>query len=121
MDILAKIFSVIVALGIFNVWIVRYGKATAWRGGAARNMREEFAAYGLPRWFMITIGCLKVALAGALIAAIWMPGLAPLAGGGIAFLMFGALLMHAKVRDPLAKSLPAAAMLALSLGTFLLS
>lgn len=121
MDILAKIFSIIVALGIFNVWVLRRGKATAWRGGAARNMSEEFAAYGLPRWFMITIGCLKIALAGGLIAGFWIPGLAPIAGGGIALLMLGAILMHAKVRDPLTKSLPAAAMFALSLGTALLS
>lgn len=121
MDILAKIFSIIVALGIFNVWIVRCGKATAWRGGAARNMGEEFAAYGLPRWFMITIGCLKIALAVALIAAFWIPSLAPTAGGGIALLMLGAILMHAKIRDPMTKSLPAAVMFALSLGTVLLS
>jgi hypothetical protein len=37
--------QVIIALGIFNVWIVRYGKETSWRGGDAINMQEEFSAY----------------------------------------------------------------------------
>ena len=37
--------QVIIALGIFNVWIIRYGKETSWRGGDAINMQEEFSAY----------------------------------------------------------------------------
>jgi hypothetical protein len=36
--------QIIIALGIFNVWIIRYGKETNWRGGEAKNMKEEFAA-----------------------------------------------------------------------------
>lgn len=121
MDILIKIIQVIIALGIFNVWILRFGKSTNWRGGSAKNMTEEFAAYGLPRWFMIVVGCLKLVFACLLIAALWFPRLAPIAGSGIAALMLGAVLMHAKVRDPLKKSAPAAMMLALSLATALIS
>jgi hypothetical protein len=121
MDILPKIFQVVVALGIFNVWIIRFGKSTNWRGGGAKNLTEEFATYGLPRWFMVVTGCLKLTFASLLIAALWIPGLAAVAGSGIAVLMFGAVLMHAKVRDPLRKSAPAATMLALSLATALIS
>ena len=44
--------QVIVAVGLLNVWLLRTNKATAWRGGEARNMHEEFAVYGLPDWFM---------------------------------------------------------------------
>jgi len=121
MDILPKIFQVIIALGICNVWIIRFGRTTDWRGGGAKNMTEEFAAYGLPRWFMIVTGCLKLALACLLIAALWVSWLAPIAGVGIAVLMLGAVLMHAKVRDPLKKSAPAAIMLGLSLATALIS
>lgn len=47
--------QVLVALGIFNVWLIRFGKSTKWRGGNAQDMRAEFAVYGLPGWFMILI------------------------------------------------------------------
>ena len=40
--------QLIVAVGILNVWLLRSGRATPFRGGDARSLREEFAAYGLP-------------------------------------------------------------------------
>ncbi|MFT4688686.1 MAG: DoxX family protein [Verrucomicrobiia bacterium] len=120
MEFLIKAIQVVVALGIINVWVFRFEKATAWRGGSARNLKEEFATYGLPAWFMVVVGCLKVTFAVLLIAALWSPRLLPVAGGGIAILMLGAVLMHVKVRDPLKKSAPAAMMLALSLATVFL-
>ncbi|MEO6445228.1 MAG: DoxX family protein, partial [Gemmatimonadaceae bacterium] len=52
-----------VALGLLNVWLIRSGKATAWRGGQAANIREEFAVYGLPHWFAVVVGAAKVSLA----------------------------------------------------------
>lgn len=120
MDILIKVIQVVIALVIINVWFFRSGKETAWRGGSARNLKEEFATYGLPPWFMVLTGCLKIAFAVLLIAALWFPALLPVAGGGMAVLMLGAVLMHVKVSDPLKKSAPAATMLALSLATVLL-
>ena len=63
METLIVICQVVIALGIVNVWILRFGKATSWRGGAARNMKEEFAVYGLPGWLMQLIGALKLLLA----------------------------------------------------------
>ena len=33
--------QVIAALGIFNVWIIRFGKATNWRGGDAKSLKDE--------------------------------------------------------------------------------
>ena len=42
MDTVRIIIQVIIALGIFNVWILRFGKSTDWRGGAAKSMKEEF-------------------------------------------------------------------------------
>ena len=73
------------ALGLRNVWLLRSHRATSCRGGNAGSMREEFAAYGLPAWSVV-----------------------------VGVLMLGALAMHWKVRDPLKKSLPALAMLALA-------
>lgn len=115
MDRILQASQLLVALGLLNVWLVRRGRSTPWRGGAARNMEEEFAVYGLPRWFMSTIGFLKVSLAMALIVGLWSPVLTTFSAGGIAALMMGAVAMHVKVGDPVRKSLPAFSLLALSL------
>jgi len=40
--------KLIIGLSILNVWLVRSKKSTAWRGGDANNIAEEFQAYGLP-------------------------------------------------------------------------
>ncbi len=42
-----KLVQLFIASSIFNVWLLRYDDPTPYRGGSARNMREEFAAYGL--------------------------------------------------------------------------
>lgn len=115
MEIVVIICQTIIALGIFNVWVVRYGKETNWRGGEAKNMKEEFAAYGLPAGFMVFIGATKIFLAICLIIGIWAPFFTKPAATAMAILMFGAVSMHVKVKDPLQKSLPALTMLILSL------
>lgn len=107
--------QVAIALGLLNVWLLRAGKPTGWRGGNARSMREEFEIYGLPPWSMSVIGFLKISLAILLIAGVWFPSLAKPAALGIAVLMAGAVVMHVKVKDPLMRSLPALALLVLSL------
>jgi hypothetical protein len=105
--------QLIVALGILNVWMLRSGRATPFRGGDAKTMREEFATYGLPFWFMCVVGVLKVSLALTLIAAIWFHNLAQPAAIGMGLLMLGAFVMHLKVKDPIKKSLPSLAVLAM--------
>jgi len=114
MQSLVIICQIIIALGIFNVWVIRYGKETSWRGGEAKNMKEEFAAYGLPSGFMVLIGAAKILLASCLIIGIWIPVLVKPSAIAMAFLMIGAVSMHIKVKDPLQKSLPAFTMLLLS-------
>lgn len=120
MEYIRIICQVIIALGIFNVWILRYGKPTDWRAGGAGNMTEEFKAYGLPVWFMYVIGFLKLLFAVLLIIGIWVPELVNPAAIGIAILMLGAISMHIKVKDPLKKALPAFIMLVLSVFVVLL-
>jgi len=115
MNAITIIFQIIIALGIFNVWFLRSKKSTAWRGGNATNMREEFAAYGLPSWFMMLIGFVKITLAVFLLLGIFLPVLTQPAAIGMALLMLGAVSMHIKVKDPFQKSLPAFCMLVLSL------
>ena len=109
------ILQLTAALGLLNVWLLRFNRRTAYRGGAAASMPEEFAAYGLPAWFAYVVGTLKVGAALALIAGIWFPAVMLPAAALICVLMLGALAMHAKIGDPLRKSLPALGMLVLCL------
>ena len=115
MDLVVTILQLVIALGIFNVWVLRFGKASPWRGGDAGSMQEEFAAYGLPVWFMWVVGGLKLLFAALLIIGIWVPSVTQPAALGIAVLMLGAVAMHVKVKDLLKKSLPAFTLLVLSL------
>lgn len=112
MDIgLLKIFNLIIGFGILNVWLLRYNKETSFRGGNSKNLKEEFKFYGLPNWFFILIGIIKVSLAILLIIGVWFEKLTFYSTIGIAILMIGALLMHLKVNDPIKKSLPAISIL----------
>jgi len=107
--------QIIIAIGIYNVWILRANKATAWRGGEAKNMLEEFRVYGLSESCMKVVGACKVLIATCLMIGIWYPPVTPLAALALAAFMLAAVLMHARVRDPIRKSIPAATMLLLCL------
>ena len=113
MDKLVIALQLIVAFGILNVWVLRPGKATPYRGGESKNLREEFAAYGLPFWCMCLVGVLKVGLALSLIVAIWVHRVAQPAAIGLGLLMLGAFVMHIKVKDPIMKAMPSVAVLAM--------
>jgi hypothetical protein len=114
MNYIIVALQIFVALGIFNVWLLRYGKETKWRGGTAKNMKEEFLVYGLPVWFMVCIGIAKVSLAIGLIVGLWIPVVTKPAAAALAVLMLGAVAMHVKVKDPVQRALPAIAMFLLS-------
>ena len=114
METAILVVQIVIALGIFNVWVLRYAKPTSWRGGSATTMKEEFAVYGLPGWFVAVVGFLKLLFASLLIVGIWFPIVTKPAALGIAVLMLGAVAMHVKVKDPVQKSLPALTMLVLA-------
>ena len=105
------ILQLIVGLGLLNVWILRAGRATAYRGGPATNLKEEFAAYGLSDQIFYLVGFLKVSSGLALLAGLWLAEVVVPAASTVSVLMLGALMMHAKVKDPMLKSLPAFLML----------
>jgi len=115
MEILVTAFKVIVGLSILNVWLVRSNKSTAWRGGDAKSISEEFRVYGLPEWMVWVVGSIKVALAVLLLASIYYTQYSDIAAYGIAIMMSGAVLMHLKIGDPIKKSFPAFSFLVLSL------
>jgi hypothetical protein len=111
------VVQMIVALTLLNVWLLRFRQSTAYRGGNAQSMPQEFAVYGLPSWFTYVIGALKIGTALVLIAGLWFPAVVFPAAVLISLLMLGALAMHLKVHDPVKKFLPAFAMLLM--GVFL--
>ena len=115
MEYVRMIAQLIIALGIMNVWLVRSNKATPYRAGTAKTMKEEFAAYGLPLWFMWVVGGLKILFALSLLVGFWLPELIRPAAIGMAILMLGALVMHIKVGDAWRKAAPAAIILILAL------
>ncbi|MFT5290356.1 MAG: hypothetical protein ACI9F9_000577 [Candidatus Paceibacteria bacterium] len=108
-----SILQVVVALVLLNVWLVRSQRQTPYRGGSSTTLRQEFSAYGLPRWSFYLIGMLKVGSAVMLLAGFWFPAIVQPALITISGLMLGALAMHLRVRDPLLRSAPAFAMLAM--------
>ncbi|MFT4839593.1 MAG: putative membrane protein YphA (DoxX/SURF4 family) [Planctomycetota bacterium] len=111
LDGLASILQAIVGLGLLNVWLVRPRSATAFRGGDAKNLKEEFATYGLPSSVFYIVGGLKI-LAGVLLLVgfAYEPVVVP-AAAVVAVLMAGAFAMHMKVGDPASKYVPATLML----------
>ena len=116
MDIII-IIKIITALGIFNVWMLRYNKLTEYRGGNARSLKEEFETYGLNLWLMYIIGAIKIGVSILFIiscfsAYINILDFAVFYGSAImSLIMIGAIFMHLKVNDPFKKSVPAISML----------
>jgi len=108
MEILKVVCQLIIGVGILNVWLVRFNESSRYRGGSAKNMKEEFAAYGLPEKLVWIVGSVKIAGAIALLAGIAFPRLIAPAAALLAVLMLAAVLLHVKVQDPLYKSVPAA-------------
>ncbi len=107
--------QVVIALVIVYVWLYKFGKQSNYRGGDAKDMKEEFQVYGLPGWFLSVVGFFKILFAALLIVGIWRPSVIQPAAIGLAVLMLGAVAMHFKVKDPLKKAAPAFTMLALCL------
>lgn len=116
---LFEIINLIIAIGILNVWLVRFNKKTSFRGGDAINLKDEFKVYGLPEWMFYTVGFLKISLAILLIIGIWYKFLNIYTTITMAILMIGAIFMHYKVNDPFNKSLPAIGILIMLLSTII--
>ena len=108
---LIMILQLVIAIGLINVWLLRFNKATEYRGGDAKNMKEEFIAYGLPVWLMYLVGAMKIAIAIMLVLSVWVEQLLLYNLIALATLMIAALMMHVKVKDPIKKSYPALSIL----------
>jgi len=111
--------QIAIAFGLLNVWIVRFNRNTIYRGSNAHNMKEEFAAYNLPVWFMYAVGFLKVVIALVMIATLVLPNLMYPVGFYslvlLSGLIIGAISMHIKIKDSLIKMIPAIVMFAMTI------
>lgn len=104
---LQTLIKIVISFSLLNVWLLRYKQESRWRGGSARNMHEEFKAYGLPKGSILIIGFLKVMLAILLLVSIWYVHYEKLILILIATLLIGAIAMHLKIKDSYIKSIPA--------------
>ena len=120
MIFLQNLLQVIAALGIFNVWLLRFGQDTKYRGGKASNMSEEFVAYSLPPVAVYIVGSLKIISAVGLLAGIFLQSLVIPSAILLAALMIGAVGMHFKIKDSFRKFIPALIMLTLCVVILLL-
>jgi uncharacterized membrane protein YphA (DoxX/SURF4 family) len=114
LNTIASVLQILVGLGLLNVWLLRRQSATAYRGGAAKNLKEEFAAYGLPAPMFYIVGGLKIICGVELLVGLAYPPVVLPAAAVVAVLMVGAVAMHLKVGDPVTKYVPATLMLAMS-------
>jgi uncharacterized membrane protein YphA (DoxX/SURF4 family) len=114
LNTIASVLQILVGLGLLNVWLLRRQSATAYRGGAAKNLKEEFAAYGLPAPMFYIVGGLKIICGVLLLVGLAYPAVVLPAAATVAVLMVGAVAMHLKVGDPVTKYVPATLMLAMS-------
>lgn len=115
MEILAIIIKLVIGLSVLNVWLLRANKTTQWRGGKANSLKEEFKAYGLSEPIMKIVGAVKIVLSLLIIISIFYQPLVLVGATGMAIMMMGAIFMHAKIKDPVVRSLPAFIFLVLSI------
>ena len=119
MPIALIILRLLAGFGIYNVWFLRPRRATEFRGGDARTLKEEFRAYGLPDWSRYLVGTLKISAATGMILSIWLPFLMPYSALALSVLMVGAIFMHIRVKDSLKQVFPALLMLIITLLTLI--
>lgn len=120
-QIFGSVLQVIVGLGLLNVWLLRRHSATAYRGGEAKNLKEEFATYGLPAPMFYIVGGLKIVCGMLLLVGLAFAPVVLPAAAVVAVLMLGAVVMHLKVGDRVSKYVPAALMLAMSVAICVIS
>ena len=114
LKILNVCISLFVSILVTNVWLFRFNKETPYRGGEAKNMIEEFAAYGLDLNTMYLIGSLKIIASLGLIIGLLKTKISVYSSLLMAILMIGAIYFHFKISDPAIKYFPSALMLTCS-------
>lgn len=103
MHAVAVVAQVVVALSVFFVWIFRF-----------ENIVRDFESFRYPTTFRNAVGVAKLAIATLLLVGIWLPTIALGAALGMTALMLGAQWAHQGVANPVAKRVPSALLMGLS-------
>lgn len=103
MHAVAVVAQVAIALSVFFVWMFRFD-----------NIVRDFKTFGYSDVFRNAVGVVKLVSATLLLVGIWMAPVALGASLAMAALMLGAQWAHASVANPMAKRLPSALLLVLS-------
>ena len=111
MKSLLRILIVLVAITVLSAWTYRLDLETVYRGGDAKNMIEEFQAYGLSQTTMVIVGVFKVILALMLLLGLKFKKLIVPAAAGMALFMTAAVYFHFSISDPIIPTAPSLAML----------
>jgi putative oxidoreductase len=72
-----------------------------------KSVVENFKKWGLPQWFRVVTGLVELVGAIAMILGIWEPSWAAAAGLWLGITMFGAILVHVRIKDSLKLTFPA--------------
>lgn len=100
-----------VSLTVLSVWTFRMNRSSAFRGGDASTMLEEFQAYGLSKDTMIIVGVVKVIAALALLLGLRFKNLIAPAAMVMAGFMVAAIYFHLSISDPVLPTAPSTLML----------
>ena len=111
MKSLLRILIVLVAITVLSAWTYRLDLETVYRGGDAKNMIEEFQAYGLSQTTMVIVGVFKVVLALMLLLGLKFKKLIIPAAAGMALFMTAAVYFHFSISDPIIPTAPSLVML----------
>tara|TARA_B110000438_G_scaffold53694_1_gene53860 strand:- start:5507 stop:5860 length:354 start_codon:yes stop_codon:yes gene_type:complete len=107
-ELIFDLLRILLAVSLFFVWVVRYD-----------NIVKEFKDdYNLPDWLRDLVGIIKLSCAGMILTNNVQLQIVSLAS--IAFLMFAAVLVHIKIKNPVQKMIPAIVLLAFCLSMLFL-
>lgn len=91
MHMTAVVLQILLGIGFLMFGFTKFG---------AKQQVETFKQFGYPQWFRVVTGLVEIVGAAGMIAGIWNPVLAALAGLLIGVTMLGATITHIRSKDP---------------------
>ena len=106
LNFIVEALKIVVTVAIFFVWFIRYD-----------NIRIEFRAYGIPRWFRDLVGILKISFTVMLHSS--LTEVVIIGSLGILVLMLGAVINHIRMGSNFRIYIASVAMLVITSVIFL--
>lgn len=106
---------------VIQSWLLLWMAFQAISKLAGQKMQVElFETIRLPQWFRIVTGFVQLIGCAGLVIGYWYPGAAAWAGVWLGITMVLAWLSHVRVKEPVAKAIPALFTLVLAVAVLLL-